>query len=75
MTLVTVQNSTSVDTRAMSLNLSVNSFLFIMDSENLENKELNTREVREQLKLIKKWRVLGPLGMLHNFIVYFQASP
>lgn len=57
------------------LNLSVNSFLFVTDSENLENDELNTREVREQLKLIEKWRVLGPLGMLHNFIVYLQASP
>ena len=52
-----------------------NSFLFVTDSENLENDELNTREVREQLKLIEKWRVLGPLGMLHNFIVYLQASP
>jgi hypothetical protein len=49
--------------------------LFVTDSENLENDELNTREVREQLKLIEKWRVLGPLGMLHNFIVYLQASP
>jgi hypothetical protein len=36
------------------LNLSVYSFLFVTDSENLEDESLNTREIREQLKLIKQ---------------------
>jgi hypothetical protein len=57
------------------LNLSVNSFLFVTDSENLENDELDAQGVKEQLKLIEQWRLKGPLGMFHNFIVYLQASP
>jgi hypothetical protein len=57
------------------LNLSVHSFLFVTDSENLEDDTLGTMEVKEQLKLIEEWRKQGPLGMLHNFIVYLQASP
>jgi hypothetical protein len=57
------------------LNLSVHSFLFVTDSENLEDDTLGACEIKEQLKLIDQWRKHGPLGMLHNFIVYLQASP
>ena len=57
------------------LNLSVHSFLFVTDSENLEDDTLETGEIKEQLKLIEEWRKKGPLGKLHNFIVYLQASP
>lgn len=57
------------------LNLSVHSFLFVTDEENLEDDTLDSNEVREQLKLIDEWRRLGPLGMLHNFIVFLQVSP
>jgi hypothetical protein len=57
------------------LNLAVHSFLFVTDSENLEDDTLDTTEVQIQLKLIDEWRRFGPLGMLHNFIVYLQASP
>jgi hypothetical protein len=52
------------------LNLSVYLFLFVTDKENLKDSTLNTKEVREQLDLIKQYRKKGPLGMLHNFIVY-----
>jgi hypothetical protein len=52
------------------LNLSVNSFLFVTDSENLENDELDAQGVKEQLKLIKQWPLKGLLKMFHNFIVY-----
>jgi hypothetical protein len=57
------------------LNLSVHSFLFVTDSENLEDDELGTTEIREQLQLLGEWRQKGPLGKLHNFIVYLQVSP
>lgn len=57
------------------LNLAVHSFLFVTDSENLEDDKLEAKEAKEQLKLIDEWRAKGPLGMLHNFIVYLQLSP
>jgi hypothetical protein len=57
------------------LNLLVHSFLFVTNSENLEDNTLETKEIKEQLKLIEEWRKHRPLGMLHNFIVYLQASP
>ena len=57
------------------LNLSVHSFLFVTDLENLEDDELGTTELRAQLKLLGEWRKKGPLGKIHNFIVYLQASP
>jgi hypothetical protein len=57
------------------LNLAVHSFLFVTNSENLEDDELGTMEIKEQLKLLGEWRKKGPLGKLHNFIVYLQTSP
>lgn len=49
--------------------------MFVTDKENLEDESLSTGEISHQLKLIDEWRKFGPLGMLHNFIVYLQASP
>jgi hypothetical protein len=56
------------------INLSVQSFLFVTDSENLEDDTLTIKEKKEALKVIEEWRKKGPLGMLHNFIVYLQTS-
>lgn len=41
----------------------------------LDNDGLDTAGVDAQLNLIEEWRKLGPLGKLHNFIVYIQSSP
>ena len=56
------------------INLAVHSFLFVTDSENLEDETLGLKEKKDTLKAIEEWRTKGPLGMLHNFIVYLQAS-
>ena len=56
------------------LNLAVHSFLFVTDSENLEDETLDEKGKKDALKAIEGWRKKGPLGKLHNFIVYLQAS-
>ena len=56
------------------INLSVNSFLFVTDDESLENEE-DTGTTKATLKEIEEWRRFGPLGMLHNIVVFIQASP
>ena len=56
------------------INLAVHSFLFVTDSENLEDETLGAKGKKSALKAIEEWRKKGSLGMLHNFIVYLQAS-
>jgi hypothetical protein len=56
------------------LNLAVYSFLFVTNSENLEDEILDEKGKKDALKAIEGWRKKGPLGKLHNFIVYLQAS-
>jgi hypothetical protein len=55
------------------LNLAANSFLFVTDNEDLEDDD--ERELcKVTLKDIEEWRRKGPLGKLHNFIVFIQRS-
>jgi hypothetical protein len=56
------------------INLAVHSVLFVTDSENLEDETLCAKGKNDALKAIEGWRKKGPLGKLHNFIVYLQAS-
>ncbi len=44
------------------------------DDENLDTDE-DTQATKTTLQNIETWRKHGPLGMLHNIIVYIQASP
>lgn len=55
------------------INLAIKSFLFVTDQENIEeDKEINVYVVT--LKQIEEWRKKGPLGKLHNFVVWLAAS-
>lgn len=55
------------------INLSVQAFLFgkvVNDYEYPENMSVAPNDVQ-----LNKWRKLGPLGRLHNIVVYIMGSP
>ena len=57
------------------INLSVQAFLF---GSLPEEVTLNDREGRDESLTtaeLKRWRKMGPLGKLHNIVVYIKASP
>jgi hypothetical protein len=55
------------------INLAVKSFLFVTDKETLdEDEETNVYNVT--IAQVKEWRKKGPLGKLHNFLVYIYKS-
>lgn len=57
------------------INLSVQAFLF---GSLPEEVTLNDREGRDEgltTAELKRWRKMGPLGKLHNIVVYIKASP
>jgi hypothetical protein len=49
------------------INLSAQSFLFVNQADSLEDSPLT-------LNNIEKYRKLGPLGKLHNFVVYIRRT-
>jgi len=54
------------------INLAAKSFLFVTDNESLEDDDPDKYNVT--LKEIEAWRRKGPLGKLHNFVVFIQRS-
>ncbi|KAL6406027.1 putative Transposase-like protein [Ilyonectria robusta] len=54
------------------INLAAKAFLFVTDNEKLERDDAGLHNVT--LKQIEAWRKKGPLGKLHNFVVYIQRS-
>ena len=55
------------------INLAVKSFIFVTDKENIEEDvEINAYMV--MLAEIEEWRKKGPLGKLHNFVVWLAGS-
>ncbi|KAJ6785139.1 hypothetical protein PWT90_08159 [Aphanocladium album] len=54
------------------LNLAAKAFLFVTDKETIERGETGLYNVT--LTQIEAWRRKGPLGKLHNFVVYIQQS-
>jgi hAT family C-terminal dimerisation region len=55
------------------INLAVKSFLFVTDKEVLdEDTETNVYNIT--VREIENWRKKGPLGKLHNFVVFITAS-
>ena len=58
------------------INLAVNSFLFVTDSDNPESDDEtdNNNKYKVSLEEIEQWRRKGPLGKMHNFVVFIQAS-
>ena len=59
------------------INLAVKSFLFVIDDEALEaedREEVTSRWLKQTLDEIEEWRRRGPLGKLHNFVVFIQRS-
>lgn len=55
------------------INLAVQSFLFGKAVDDYDTPETMTATVTDIQ--LNKWRKLGPLGKLHNIIVYIMASP
>lgn len=53
------------------INLAARAFLFVNDKETLE---LDGSGNSASLKDIQAWRERGPLGKLHNFVVFIQRS-
>ena len=57
------------------LNLATQSFLFVIDQENLEDlADDGSNKYNITLAEIKKWRTKGPLGKLHNLVIFVQGS-
>jgi hypothetical protein len=55
------------------INLAVKSFLFVTDKETLDKDE-ETSVYTVTMAQIKEWRKKGPLGKLHNFVVFLATS-
>ncbi|KAK2922697.1 hypothetical protein FoTM2_017550 [Fusarium oxysporum f. sp. vasinfectum] len=54
------------------INLAAKAFLFVTDNEKLELDDPGVHNVT--LKHIEAWRNKGPLGKIHNFVVFIQRS-
>ncbi len=55
------------------INLAVKSFLFVTDKEALdEDEERSVYNIT--VEEIEEWRKRGPLGKLHNFVIFLAAS-
>ncbi|OBS15909.1 hypothetical protein FPOA_27961 [Fusarium poae] len=54
------------------INLAAKAFLFVTDNEKLELDDPGVHNVT--LKHIEAWRKKGPLGKIHNFVVFIQRS-
>lgn len=54
------------------INLAARAFLFVTNDEKLEKDDAGTYNVT--IKEIETWRLKGPLGKLHNFVVFIQRS-
>ena len=53
------------------INLSAQSFLFINQTDALENSDSDSSIT---LSDMEKYRRLGPLGKLYNFIIYIRRT-
>ncbi|EXK24176.1 hypothetical protein FOMG_19084 [Fusarium oxysporum f. sp. melonis 26406] len=54
------------------INLTAKAFLFVTDNEKLERDDAGLHNMT--LKHIETWQKKGPLGRLHNFVIYIQRS-
>jgi hypothetical protein len=54
------------------INLSAQSFLFVNQTDALEDSDPDSSIT---LSDMEKYRTLGPLGKLHNFVVYIGHTP
>jgi hypothetical protein len=50
------------------INLSINSFIYVTDKENLEEEE-EPGKLKQTLKEINQWRKYGPISKLYNIVV------
>ncbi len=55
------------------INLAVKSFLFVTDKETIDEDE-ETNIYTTTVKEIEQWRKKGPLGKLHNFVLFLAKS-
>jgi hypothetical protein len=57
------------------INLAVQAFLFASDEEDI-SQDNNTELLSSPTEIeMEQWRKKGPLGKLHNIVVYIQRSP
>jgi hypothetical protein len=55
------------------INLAIKSFLFVTNKELLK-EDTETSVYNITVKEIKNWQKKGPLGKLHNFVVFLSTS-
>jgi hypothetical protein len=56
------------------VNLVAKAFLFGADAKHYEADEFGIQDEESQIKSIELWRKLGPVGKLHNLIMYIRSS-
>lgn len=57
------------------INLVVKAFLWGTDSEAFEAEILSHQELQREAEELETWRRKGPLGKLHNIIIWISRSP
>src|SRR5947199_9107450 len=66
------------------INLAAKAFLFGINADAFEREITNNEKIdienedeheREQEVKLKRWRAKGPIGKLHNIIVYIRNTP
>lgn len=57
------------------INLSVQAFLFGEQREEAEGEDRERREELPSVEELRMWRRIGPMGKLHNIVVYIKSSP
>jgi len=57
------------------INLLAKAFLFGNDAESFELETSNLREISHLEALLAHWRKQGPLGKLHNTLVFIRKTP
>ena len=57
------------------INLAAKAFLYGEDSASFEQDMEGHRGSSDQLKELKLWRTRGPVGKLHNIVVFICRSP
>jgi hypothetical protein len=57
------------------INLAVKAYLFGKDVEEIETNAVSYRENLEVFKELELWRKRGPVGKLHNIIIFICRTP
>jgi hypothetical protein len=57
------------------INLIVKAFLFGTDLDAFELEAATTHDLQQEERQLKHWRKCGPIGKLHNIVMFIRKSP